>query len=309
MNAGTNTAGALIVSGMGFVGVHGGSLTASTTVNSNSIVQDAGTSSLGALSGTGFVTLGGGGGTTTMSVTQFSQSTITVENAGVFSVQPNSFFDNTVSSLSLSGSGRVDLANNHMFIQYGAGPDPIATIAAWVKLGYANGAWNGNGIMSTAAQANSGSYGLGYADSADPGNPAGLAAQTIEIKYTLLGDTDLNGVVNGVDFGILAANFNKSVSRWDQGDFNYDNIVNGIDFAELAANFNKGASGAAGGPSALSDPALVAFAQANGLMADVPEPAATASILFAGIGFLSRRRRSNRCFQFHPRTNCPLCGA
>jgi hypothetical protein len=72
--------------------------------------------------------------------------------------------------------------------------------------------------------------------------------------------------------GILAANFNKGVTGWDQGDFNYDNVVNGIDFGELAANFNKGASGADLGPSALSDPALVAFAEANGLMADVPEP-------------------------------------
>ena len=50
-------------------------------------------------------------------------------------------------------------------------------------------------------------------------------------------------------------------------------MVNGIDFGDLAANFNKGASGADFGPGPLSDPALVAFAEANGLMADVPEPA------------------------------------
>ena len=86
-----------------------------------------------------------------------------------------------------------------------------------------------------------------------PGNPAGLSSGTIEIKYTLLGDANLDGTVNGIDFGILTANFNKSVSRWDQGDFNYDNIVNGIGFASLAA--------------------LQSFAAANGLLADIPEPA------------------------------------
>jgi hypothetical protein len=291
VSGGTNTAGTLSVSTSGFVGVHGGSLSASTTVNNNSIVQDGGTSSLGALSGTGFVTLGGGAGAATMSVSQFTQSAITVESLGVFSVLPNSFFDNTVSSLSVSGTGRVDLANNHMFIDYGAGPDPIATIAALIKLGYANGAWNGNGIMSTAAQANSSSYGLGYADSADPGNPAGLSAGTIEIKYTLLGDANLDGIVNGIDFGILAANFNKGVSGWDQGDFNYDNVVNGIDFGYLAANFNKGAAGAAVGSGPLSDPALVAFAEANGLMADVPEPASVGVLAAAAVTTLARRRR------------------
>jgi hypothetical protein len=134
-------------------------------------------------------------------------------------------------------------------------------------------------------------YGIGYADSADPGNPAALPSGTIEVAYTILGDADLNYIVNGIDFGILAANFNKSVSRWDQGDFNYDNIVNGIDFADLAANFNKGASGAAVGPTALSDPAIVAFAEANGLMADVPEPAFGALALVAAGGFFARRAR------------------
>ena len=40
--------------------------------------------------------------------------------------------------------------------------------------------------------------------------------------YTLLGDANLDGAVNGSDFAILATNFNKAVSGWDAGDFNYD---------------------------------------------------------------------------------------
>jgi hypothetical protein len=156
-----------------------------------------------------------------------------------------------------------------------------------LSTGYHGGAWNGaGGIVSTAAAANSGSYGLGYADSADAGNPAGLASGTIEIKYTLLGDVDLNGTVNGIDFGILAANFNKGVTSWDQGDFNYDGIVNGIDFGSLAANFNQGASGAA------DVAALDAFAAANGLIADVPEPGTAALVAVAAAGLL---RRKSRC--------------
>ena len=58
--------------------------------------------------------------------------------------------------------------------------------------------------MSTAAQSNAGSYGIGYADSADPGNPAGLSSGQIEIAYTLLGDANLDYKVNGTDFNLMA---------------------------------------------------------------------------------------------------------
>jgi hypothetical protein len=197
----------------------------------------------------------------------------------------------TISTINITPNGVLDLTNNHLFIDYGSSADPISSVAALLKSGYNHRTWTGPGINSSTAAANSANYGLGYADSADPGNPANLSSGQIEIKYTLLGDANLSGVVDGADFGILAANFNKGVSRWDQGDFNYDNVVDGSDFADLATNFNKGASGADLGPSALNDPALVAFAIANGLMADVPEPACTVVMAIAIAGVLARRRR------------------
>ena len=196
----------------------------------------------------------------------------------------------SMTSLSVGASGTFDVNNNHVIINYGSGADPISSIAALLKTGYNGGNWNGvGGIISTAAQLNNATagnllYGLGYADSADAGNPAGLASGTIEIKYTLLGDANLDGVVDGTDFGILAANFNKGVTGWDQGDFDYDNVVDGSDFGFMAANFNKGASGAAAWQ------AVEAFAAANGLLADVPEPASIGLIGIMGAGLLTRRR-------------------
>jgi hypothetical protein len=156
----------------------------------------------------------------------------------------------TLTSLTVGATGALDVANNVVVINYAGQSDPITTIAGYLKSGFNNGTWNGPGINSSKANLNSASYGLGYADSADPGNPAALASQTIEIEYTLIGDADLNGVVNGIDFGLLAANFNLSVTGWDNGDFDYNGIVNGLDFTALSANFNKGANIAATPPPA-----------------------------------------------------------
>jgi hypothetical protein len=190
----------------------------------------------------------------------------------------------TITSLAISGSGTLDLNNDHMFINYGAGPDPIASIQAMLNSGYNGGAWNGaSGITSSAVATNPG-YGVGYADFADPGNPAGLSSGQMEIAFTLLGDTNLDHAVNGVDFGILAANFNKGITGWDQGDFNYDNVVNGVDFGALAANFNRGAA------SASDIAALNAFAAANGLLSDVPEPTSGLIFLAVAAGAVGRRR-------------------
>jgi hypothetical protein len=142
-----------------------------------------------------------------------------------------------LSALSVAPTGHFDLANNIVLVNYGSGSDPIATLAGYIRSGFNNQLWNGFGIDSSTAAANLG-YGIGYADAADAGNPANLAAGTIKIVYTLLGDSDLNGMVNGADFANLAANFNLAVTGWDKGDFDYNNLVNGADAALIGANFN-----------------------------------------------------------------------
>jgi len=197
-----------------------------------------------------------------------------------------------MTSLTVSGAGVFDVNNNHVIITYGSS-DPITTIAGDIKSGYNDGAWNGPGIISSAAltPTNRLLYGVGYADGAD-GVVAGLSSGQIEVKYTLLGDANLDGLVNGSDFNILAANFNQSITGWDQGDFNYDGLVNASDFNDLAANFNQGVSGA--DVSAGDVAALDAFATANGLSmptSNVPEPGFTALAGFAAAILWRRSRR------------------
>jgi arabinogalactan endo-1,4-beta-galactosidase len=185
---------------------------------------------------------------------------------------------------SLNNNGTLDVQNNELLINYGSS-DPIASVRAELLAGFNNGTWNGSsGIVSSVAAVNA-NYGLGWADGAD-GVVAGLSSGQIEVKYTLLGDANLDGVVNGSDFSILAANFGTGATNWDQGNFLYASSVNGSDFSALAANFGLGANVTAADVAALD-----AFAAANGLLADVPEPGMMGLLAAAGMAGLARRRR------------------
>ena len=147
-----------------------------------------------------------------------------------------------IGSLTITGTGILNMTNNKLLIDFGSGVDPIASIAAWIKNGYYG--LSGPSILSSAiaaADAASGlSYGLGYADGED-GVVASLPAGEIEIMFTLLGDANLDGTVNSEDFTLFSQNLGQS-GMWDQGDFNYDGTVNAEDFTLFSANLGQSAS-------------------------------------------------------------------
>jgi len=196
-----------------------------------------------------------------------------------------------MTSLSISDNGVLDVTNNHFILTYGSS-DPISTIAGYIHSGYNGGGWNGIGILSSVAAGNV-HYGIGYADGAD-GVVAGLVSGQIEVAYALYGDANLDGVVTGSDFTILVSSLGKQVFGWDKGDFDYDGVVSGSDFTLLVGNLGKQANGADIVLPASDYAAIDAFAAANGLMADVPEPA-SGMIVVAGVALMRRdakRRRS-----------------
>jgi hypothetical protein len=201
----------------------------------------------------------------------------------------------TEGGLTIAANSVLDITNNHAIITYAAGTQAAtdATIRSYLISGYAGGTFTGTtGITSSTAAATPG-YAVGYADGAD-GVVAGLSSGQLEVKYTLYGDANLDGVVSGDDFTILVGNLGKSVSAWDQGDFNYDGVVSGDDYTLLVGNLGKSATGADITLPAADLAAIDAFASANGLMADVPEPASAGILLAAGLGFMGRRRRASR---------------
>ncbi len=273
---------------------------ASVTVSSSgnySITGGGAIVATGGFTKTGSSTLTLGAGLTASSIAINEGSVVIASNtsAGTWTVaQPNSNIE--ISSLTIAANSTLDITNNHLIIDYG-GSDPMATIYGYLKTGFNNGTWNGTtGIISSTAQTptNGLHYGIGFADGNDGTHAvAGVTSGEIELKYTLLGDANLDGTVNGSDFSILAANFGLGATDWDQGNFLYGSSVNGSDFSALAANFGQGDSGAAVSVSQADIMALDAFAIANGLAlpTNVPEPASLGLLTLGGMGVLRRRRR------------------
>ena len=79
---------------------------------------------------------------------------------------------------------------------------------------------------------------IGYADSAE--GLVALSANTIELKYTLYGDTGLTGTVGFTDFMRMTQHYTQnSGATWSDGDFNYDGSVNVADFNLLQPDYGQ----------------------------------------------------------------------
>jgi autotransporter-associated beta strand protein len=269
--------GTTIQSGTLIAAVTGALPSGTHVVNNGNLVVN-GNATLGSLNGTGTLALSPASGATTVTL---------ANNSGLA----------TLGGLTIAANSSLDITNNHFILSYLPGTQAAvdASVRSYIISGRNGGAWNGaTGIKSSVAALPANShYAIGYADGADH-VVAGLSSGQIEVKYTLLGDADLDGSVTGSDFTALVGNLGKSGRVWDQGDFDYDGSVTGSDFTDLVGNLGKSASGADVVLPAADYAAIDAFAAANGLMADVPEPASAGILLATGIGFMARRRRSSK---------------
>ncbi len=178
--------------------------------------------------GGGILVAGGSGG---------GFSAITISGTGSIMKLSPGFKTYTTSSLSITSGGTLDLADNELIINYGNNADPNSTIRQELTSGYNGGAWNGTGIDSSEVATHHG-YSVGYADGADR-IVSGLSLGQLEIKYTLAGDLNLDGVVNGDDFTSMVGYLGTAESGWDQADFNYDGVVSGDDYTLLTGNLGK----------------------------------------------------------------------
>jgi hypothetical protein len=125
-----------------------------------------------------------------------------------------------------------------------------------------------------------------------------LGPTQTEVRFTLLGDTNLDGKVDVTDLGNLASNYGAtSGATWVQGDTNYNGAVDVSDLGNLASNYGGqlATSPSFGGGGSAEPAAMVASSLASvatvSSSAAVPEPASLGLIGLGAVGLLGRRRR------------------
>jgi hypothetical protein len=75
-----------------------------------------------------------------------------------------------------------------------------------------------------------------------------LASGQTQVRFTLLGDTNLDGHVDVTDLGNLASSYGAgSGAVWVQGDTNYDGAVDVTDLGNLASNYGGNLGGSLDG--------------------------------------------------------------
>jgi hypothetical protein len=245
-------------------------------------------------------------------------------NAGTASIIANGSNAGTsrVGALTIAGgttpTATLDLNDNDLIATAGN----KATITAQIRSARNNGAWNGQGITSSAArtQANHATT-IGVLSGAEFKSMNGGASATFDgftvadsdvlAKYTWYGDTDFNGRVNFDDYVRTDNGFNNHLTGWMNGDYDGNNAVNFDDYVliDLAFNTQSGTLGRAlsfvdgsdRSGSGISDSSLQRVMQhlnqfgddyARGFLAAVPEPASIAlSGIATSVAMLRRRRR------------------
>jgi hypothetical protein len=171
-------------------------------------------------------------------------------------------------------TGTLEIGQSTVYVGYFGGPNSAALVQQWLVAGYNGGAWNGTPVGSSGAITSSaaaggptGVFGIGYADWAD-GVVNGQPSNTVEIRYTVMGDTNLDRLVNAVDAVTMARNYLiAGKTAWDLGNFNYDATINLSDAMILQKNFNATATGSV----------VAATVAAVGAAASVPGGSVTTS--------------------------------
>jgi hypothetical protein len=145
----------------------------------------------------------------------------------------------------IDSASTLNLADNDMAILYGSGTSPLSNVTSELSEAYDGGLWDKPGLTSSVAAVKGGVTALGFAEASTLGlttfDGLTLGGNAVLVKYTLVGDANLDGTVNFNDYSIVQNNFGKS-SIWSGGDFNYDGVTNFSDFSLLQNNFGQSLS-------------------------------------------------------------------
>ncbi len=173
---------------------------------------------------------------------------VTINNASL-TVAPNSQLSGVsrFSNLSILGSGKLELHDNDLVIDFGSAANAYASMRNYVKSGLALLGGNGGGISSTEVdnQSRSGTM-LAVVDNTQIGGAitslsgfSDFGASSILIKYTWFGDSNLDGAVDSSDYALIdtGATSSGAVAGWVFGDYDYSDGIDDSDYALIDTGF------------------------------------------------------------------------
>lgn len=224
-------------------------------------------------------------------VTSYVRQNSLVATSGTILTRPSAGGGQTsvLSSLTLTGTASLDLADNNMVLD---GADATAVTAATTQL--RQYLYNGNVTSSIAAGDPQHRLAIGYATSAQLGvgmwgNQA-VDTTALLTKMTYLGDANLDGKINADDFALIDRGFTKHLNTWAFGDFNYDGSVTAADYLLIDRVYAQ--------QTGTLSPALLAERESqfgteyvSALIAAVPEPSSVVACGVVAIVVSARRRR------------------
>jgi autotransporter-associated beta strand protein len=243
-----------------------------TTVNGNATVDVApstgggpGTVTLGNISGSGSITKTSAGTLKLAGASNAISGNLAINGGNtIVAFSPGGGATPAtlnVALLSFSGTGKLDLTDNQLFTT-----SSVASVQSQLSL-------------HTLFTSSTGGV-LGYMNT---------GSGTTEVRFTLAGDTNLDGAVDVADLGALATNYGMtSGAVWAQGDATGDGAVDVADLGQVATNYGLSVgAGTVDGSAAVvaSATALVAGS------ASVPEPTSLGIIGGLSIALATRRRR------------------
>jgi hypothetical protein len=156
-----------------------------------------------------------------------------------------------VGSFAMAPTARLDLNDNDMIVDYGT-TSPLPAIQSLVNAARNNGAWNVDGLTSSAAAGNvKRTTTLGAMEASEYRSIYGATAKfagesigsnAVLVKYTYYGDANLSGTVNFDDYVKVDTGFSGKRIGWNNGDFNGDGSVNFDDYTLIDLAFNQQAA-------------------------------------------------------------------
>jgi hypothetical protein len=293
----------LLIGGALTVGVpatSGTAITGNLTIyNSGRLTDDTGAPII-PVTEAGSIVVGGNGGTGTLTVSTltylYSDSSTTI-GAGSSLIIPSAGVGTGkfgTDTLSIAGTtnawlGKLDIGIASVNLRDG----DLATVTNQLKTGFNNGKWNGQGITSSAAQAdtthltaigailnNDGTgnpiWGTGTALGAFNGDNPTPGLTSVLLRYTYYGDTNLDGQVDGTDYSRIDNGFINHLTGWYNGDFNYDGVVNGSDYTLIDNAFNTQGLNLVTNPG--SPPSALGTATGGGIIGGISSGDATSSM-------------------------------